>query len=447
MKKKIVLKCAGVLLIAVVMVLSTIVVTGNVDATTINDKNILMISYPTLLPPTPEKPTGPTDGYHGVEYCYSTEPLEAPFSVKYKFDWGDGSTSPWYHIPEACHTWNDVGWFYVRVKAQDENGYESSWSPALRVYMGNHPPKAYRPNGPDEGLTGEELTFTTHGFDKDGDDIWFKFDWDDGSTSNWLGPYHSYATCEASHSWDNYGNYFLKVYTKDRWNSDTSPLTELWIYWAPIIAEAGGPYKGYVDESVTLIGSATGGNREYTYEWDLDDDGEFDDATGKTVSTIWPNTGDYVIYLKVSDSRIEPHFDTDTTEVNIAINKPPNKPTITGPPTGETEVSYTYTAITTDPGEDQISYFFDWGDGTNSGWTDPIASGQTTTETKKWNEIGDYQVKVKARDVPSLEESEWSDPLSVSIPKNKAINTMPLFLRFLEQHPHIFPILQQLLKL
>ena len=42
-------------------------------------------------------------------------------------------------------------------------------------------------------------------------------------------------------------------------------------------------------------------------------------------------------------------------------------------------------------------------------------------------------------------ESEWSDPLMVAMPKNKAINSP--FLQFLENHPFIFPLLRQLLGL
>lgn len=37
--------------------------------------------------------------------------------------------------------------------------------------------------------------------------------------------------------------------------------------------------------------------------------------------------------------------------------------------------------------------------------------------------------------------------VSLATPKNKAFNTNPLFLQFLEQHPHMFPILRQLLEL
>ena len=134
-------------------------------------------------------------------------------------------------------------------------------------------------------------------------------------------------------------------------------------------------------------------------------------------------------------------------EIEASENSPPNKPNPpSGPTSGKINVEHTYTASTTDPDGDQISYMFDWGDGTTSTWTDPIDSGQTATASHTWTTKGTYQIKVKARDIPSFEESDWSEPLSVSMPKNKPLNN-PLFLQFLENHPLIYQLLQRLLKL
>ena len=43
-------------------------------------------------------------------------------------------------------------------------------------------------------------------------------------------------------------------------------------------------------------------------------------------------------------------------------------------------------------------------------------------------------------------ESDWAT-LEVSMPKNKTININSLFLRFLENHPYMFPILRYILEL
>ncbi len=139
-------------------------------------------------------------------------------------------------------------------------------------------------------------------------------------------------------------------------------------------------------------------------------------------------------------------------EKEASENSPPNKPNLpSGPTSGASNTEYTYTTSTTDPNGDKISYLFDWGDGSDSGWIDPISSGQTASASHKWMEKGDYQIKVKARDIPSFEESEWSDPLSVSMPKSKPYINIP-FLRFLENFFEkfsnvlpIFSILQLLL--
>ena len=103
-----------------------------------------------------------------------------------------------------------------------------------------------------------------------------------------------------------------------------------------------------------------------------------------------------------------------------------------------------------DPDGNKLYYWFDWGDGNDSDWLGPYESGETIIATYVWESEGAYQVKVKTLDILSVEtdygiQSEWSDPLSVSMPKNKAINTP--FLNFLENHPHLFPLLQLILNL
>jgi len=100
----------------------------------------------------------------------------------------------------------------------------------------------------------------------------------------------------------------------------------------------------------------------------------------------------------------------------------PNKPVKPlGEINGKYREEYIYTTITTDPQNDKILYFFDWGDGTDSGWVGPFDSGVTVEASHKWTEKGSYSIRVKAKDMDG-HESGWSDPLSVSMPKTKIIN-------------------------
>ena len=81
----------------------------------------------------------------------------------------------------------------------------------------------------------------------------------------------------------------------------------------------------------------------------------------------------------------------------------------------------------------------DWGDGSSDDWHGPHQSDEEIIIVKTWEEMGTYEIKVKAKDNDEL-ESEWSDPLSVTIPKTKVKN-FP-FLNFLDNHPKLFPILR-----
>jgi len=94
----------------------------------------------------------------------------------------------------------------------------------------------------------------------------------------------------------------------------------------------------------------------------------------------------------------------------------PEKPE--GPDEWILYVDTTFSSITTDPEEDSIYYMFDWGDGTNSGWVGPYGSGQTGEATHNWTVLGDYEVKVIAKDKNDI-ESNWSEPTIISIVENE----------------------------
>jgi hypothetical protein len=120
----------------------------------------------------------------------------------------------------------------------------------------------------------------------------------------------------------------------------------------------------------------------------------------------------------------------------------PNKPTAPdGKTSGTVGEPYTYTSSTDDPDEDEIYYWFDWGDGDNSGWVGPHPSGQTVEASHIWTVKGSYEITVKAKDINDF-ESEWSEPLPINMPRGKNINT-PL-LNWLQRHPSILLLVQML---
>ena len=118
---------------------------------------------------------------------------------------------------------------------------------------------------------------------------------------------------------------------------------------------------------------------------------------------------------------------------------PPNKPAPPdGPFSGKSGVIYNFTATTTDPDGDSLEYLFDWGDGSNSGWGGSKAS-------HSWSN-GSYNISVKARDVPYNTESPWSDPLTLSISKNKTFSDSSLFQLLIKRFLGLFPLISDIIE-
>ena len=102
--------------------------------------------------------------------------------------------------------------------------------------------------------------------------------------------------------------------------------------------------------------------------------------------------------------------------LQVGSSYPPEPPTVDGNEMVRINNEYEFTATTTDPENDQIYYMFDWGDGTDSGWLGPVNSGVSMSATHSWSEIGDYEVKVRAKDVEDS-RSKWTVcPLHADVP-------------------------------
>lgn len=120
----------------------------------------------------------------------------------------------------------------------------------------------------------------------------------------------------------------------------------------------------------------------------------------------------------------------------------PEKPS--GPENGKVGTEYTYCTTTTDPDGDDVYYWFDWGEFNNSGWVGPFNSGEMVCVNYTWAQKGTYQIKVKAKDLDG-QESPWSDPLTITMKKSKAV-TNSILLRLLQRLAEYFSLLTHLLK-
>lgn len=165
------------------------------------------------------------------------------------------------------------------------------------------------------------------------------------------------------------------VYTIDLEVNDTGGRTDedsttVTVSNVAPVADANGPYVCPEGGSVTLDGSNSSdtGLDVLTYEWDFDDDGLFDDATG--VSPVF-DCGDGLqvipIALRVSD---EATSDEDTSQVTV-VN---SAPMITNMEVVEPVYEGSATTLTvdfTDYALDTHTAVINWGDGSADTIVDP----------------------------------------------------------------------------
>ncbi len=163
---------------------------------------------------------------------------------------------------------------------------------------------------------------------------------------------------------------------------------------APPVADAGGPY--IVEEGDTVNFDASGSydpdDDIISCEWDLDNDGEYDDATGVTTTSVFNDDGVYTVGLKVSDSLLD---DTDTTIVtvnNVA-------PVVEAGPDATIDEGDTFigAGVFADPGADTWTATVDYGDGSGA---QPLALNPDKTFglSHMYTDNGAYIVTVSVTD-------------------------------------------------
>ena len=143
------------------------------------------------LPSKPAKSQGTTSGILQKSYSYTASAIDPDGDdVQITFDWGDESSSVTEFAKSAekisgSHAWQRSGTYYVRAKATDRRGGQSAWSTylAVRITANIPPKKPSTPAGVASGYVGKSYSFTGYTTDPNRDQIFYTFDWGDGSTS------------------------------------------------------------------------------------------------------------------------------------------------------------------------------------------------------------------------------------------------------------------------
>lgn len=259
--------------------------------------------------------------------------------------------------------------------------------------------------GPYSGDEGQQITFTGDASDAEDATSLLTFEWDfefDGSFAigqsgvNLKSPNHTYTDD---------GSYTVGLRVKDTGNNVSAVSTAtVTISNVPPTASAGGPYTVDEGSSLSYNGSATDpGNDTLTFEWDFDYvastftvDASGDDLT--TPSNTYLNDANKTVALRVRDG--DGGVSSIVTAAVTVSNVPPTANAGTSY-TDDEGSAITFSGTATDPGNETLTYEWDF---TYSGGTfnvDDSGSG-LTTPAHTYTGDGNFTVALRVRDDDSV---------------------------------------------
>ncbi|WP_404791342.1 PKD domain-containing protein [Altericista sp. CCNU0014] len=286
------------------------------------------------------------------------------------WDFGDGS-APITGTLTPTHIYADNGTYTVSFTVTDKDG--GSTTDTLVVTVNNVAPTIATLNGPVTLSEGDTATFSATATDPGTlDTLTYTWTFGDGST-----PIQGQT---ATHTFADNGLYTVSLTVTDNDGATTTQtLTVEVTNIAPI--PTGVTLSSTLTEgnSATFSATATdpGTLDTLTYTWTFGDGTPA--VTGQSVSHTYPDNGTYAISLTVTDK--DGATTTRTFPVTVAT-LPPNLTSLTVPSALTEGQPGTYTAAASDPGNDTLTYTWDFGDGTV-----PVTG---TTVTRAYRDNGTY---------------------------------------------------------
>lgn len=283
------------------------------------DGFLATFSIPDATPPTADA-GGPYSGDAGSTITLNGSGSSQPKGsiVLYEWDLDDDCEFDDATGITASFTFDDIGTFTISLRVTDNEG-ETDIHTAV-VVVSNVSPLVDA--GPDDTVTEGDTFASTGNFSDPGVGNWTAtVDYGDGSGQKSL-PLNSDKTFDLSHTYTRADVFTVMVTVEDDVGGVGSDTAQVTVNRGPNkdpVADPGGPYTGDEGIPVTLDGSGSfdSDGEVVLYEWDLDNDGQFDDATGVNPEVTFPTAGTFTVGLKVTDD--SGSTDTDTAEVTVNL--------------------------------------------------------------------------------------------------------------------------------
>jgi hypothetical protein len=126
----------------------------------------------------------------------------------------------------------------VQITKDFPLGFEFDCNLELLSTNFNYPENNGAPNlpvisGPDSGQKGEEYEYIVSTTDPEGEDVYYKIDWGDGTYSDWIGPNASGEEATVKHTWTSDATFNIRAKAKDV-NGYQTPWSDPFTFVAPV---------------------------------------------------------------------------------------------------------------------------------------------------------------------------------------------------------------------
>jgi PKD repeat protein len=203
----------------------------------------------------------------------------------------------------AHYSFKSAGLKFVTLTVTNETMPMAETKTVIKPVLVNADPSAGFSWSPDQGTTGQDVRFSSESDDPDGSISKYAWEFDDGVTSAQRNPVHPFAKA---------GTYHVTLTVTDGWGAkDTSahdvtvnnPPVELPVNKPPIANFVFGPNSPQIEDQVQFASSSFDPEGNLSEQrWDLDGDGQFDDARGDEVVWTFTSAGDHKVRLRVEDA-------------------------------------------------------------------------------------------------------------------------------------------------
>jgi large repetitive protein len=239
----------------------------------------------------------------------------------------------------AQHSFPFSGTHTVRLLVTDNNGESDIATKEIEV--GNQPPVASFDYSPPSPSTGDKIALSSTATDPDGSII--DYSWD----LNGDDEFGDATGAQAEVSFPDPGSHTVRLRVTD--DNGASATTDQLIAVAnrpPAASFTSSPSLPKTGDEVTLTSTSTDpDDRIASFAWDLNNDNQFDDATGAVAHMSFPSAGSHTIRLKVTDSSGATDIATGTVDV---ANRDPSPSFTSSPASPKTGDAVTFTSTSTD---------------------------------------------------------------------------------------------------